>query len=668
MSVRPARHDAASGLVPGASFAGYRVEAVAGEGAIGVIYRATQLALGRPVALKLIAAEVAKDAAFRARLERETRLAASIRHPSIVPVYEIVGGDDRPVLAMRYVPGDLSTLIERDGALEAERAVRIVEQVAAALDAAHSRGLIHGDIKPRHVLLGDEPAEHASLTDFGVTGRGVSSFDYVAPEQIRGEQPGVRSDVYALGCVLFHALTGRPPFERRTNAGRIVAHLDCPPPVPSVARGDVPVALDAVIARALSKRPADRYASAGELARAAVGAVRGETPAAASAAIRGETAAAAAAARRGDAAAAAAVAMRGEAAVPGATGRSGTPLTRRAWLVGRAVLAAVLVGCSPAAALAAAGLIGGGDHTSQAAAPPRKQQVAPAPDARPATPTLVASIPVGKGADGIAVADGAVWVAASRENALVRVDARSARVTARVPAGVDPDSVAAGRGVVWVTSRGDGLLRRFTARAKPVAAGTIGVGDKPEGIALADKLAWVVSAADDTVTRVGRATAAAVGGPIGVGGQPIDVSVGPSGVWTTDSDDATVTHIDAATGTAIGDPVRVGREPKGVTEGLGSVWVANGADDTVTRIDPRTARAIGDPIHVGDQPSKLAIAAGLVWVTNFGDDTVSRIDPRTGRTVGTPIPVGRQPVGIAAGAGHIWVANLADGTVTKIRP
>jgi serine/threonine-protein kinase len=656
VSVRPAQRDTASGLEPGATFAGYRVEAAAGGGGIGVVYRATHLALGRPVALKLIAADLARDASFRERLERETRLAASIRHPAIVPIYEIVDGSDRLVLAMRYVEGtDLGTRIERDGALDAERAVWIVEQIAVALDAAHSRGLVHRDVKPGHVLLAGTSGEHVSLTDFGVTSLHASSLDYVAPEHIRGERPGVRSDVYALGCVLFHALTGRPPFERRTNSAKIVAHLDSPPPAASAVRSDAPAALDAVIARALSKRPADRYASAGELAGAAADALRGKTPAASARVPR---------ARR---ATPPAHALRAERAAPGGRRPSSSRLPRRAWLVARAVLTAVLVGCTPAGALAAAGLISGSPDQPAAAPPPREQQATTPPNS-PAKPTRVATIRVGDGADGIAVADGDVWVAASRDNALVRVDARTDRVTARLPAGVDPDSVAAGRGVVWVSSRGDGLVRRFEVRADPVPSGTIRVGAKPEGIALGEQLAWAVSSVDDTVTRIDRASATAVGGPIGVGAQPIEVSVGPSGVWTANSADGTATHIDAATTKAVGDPVRVGRAPKGVTEGFGSVWVANNGDDTVTRIDPRTGRVLGKPIRVGDQPSKLAAGAGFVWVTNFGDGTVTRIDPRTGRVVGAPVPVGRRPVGIAFGAGHIWVTSLLDGTVTKLKP
>jgi serine/threonine-protein kinase len=650
---RPAQHDGGIGLARGESIAGYRVEAVAGQGSIGVVYRATQLALGRPVALKLIAAELGRDAAFYDRLERETPVAASIRHPNIVPVYETIGAGDRRMLVMRFVPGvDLGTLVAGAGALDPARAVRIVEQVAAALDAAHERGLVHGDVKPGHVLIADDPSGYASLTDFGVSTPGASSFHCVAPEQIRGERPSARSDVYALGCVLFFALTARPPFERRTNTARIVAHLDAPPPTPSRARPGVPVTLDAVVARALSKRAADRYADAGELAAAAAAALGGETVTRCARAVRRDTA------RPSDAA------PPRDTARPSDTRRDTARLARRSWLVGRALVVAVAVGCTPAAALAAAGLIGGGQDAPDAQPAPR---TTPRPPQAPAAPQVVATIPVGQAADGIAVANGDVWVVASRDNALVRVDARTDRVTARVPAGVDPDSVAAGPGAVWVTSRGDGFLRRFTKRGTPAPAGAVPVGGKPEGVVLRGRFAWALSSVDDTVTPVERGSAVARS-PIGVGAQPTEVAAGPSGVWTTNSADGTVTHVDTATGQPTGDPIPVGRQPKGIVEAFGNVWVGNGADDTVSRIDPRSGRPIGKPIRVGDEPTKLAAGAGFVWVTNFGDGTVTRIDPRAGRIVGAPIRVGPRPVGIALGAGHIWVASLGDGTVTKIRP
>jgi YVTN family beta-propeller protein len=613
-------------LATGANFAGYRIEGVAGAGRMGVVYRATHPGLGRVVALKLIARELTDDYAFRRRFRVESQRAAAIgliAHPGAALVYERGESAGRLFLVMRYVAGaDLGALVERHGALEPDRAVAIVADAAAVLDAAHRRGIFHGDVKPGHVLLADGAggsASRACLIDFGLTPVGTPARDYLAPERITGEPASVRADVYSLSCVLLHALTGRAPS-----------------PLTAMPAG-MPPALRAVIARAMSKAPLDRYTSAGELARAAAAALSREAPPMPPATER--------APRR----------RRWPPADPDERG----PLAR--WP--RIALAAALLAALVAALLAATGGVDGTEDEPKPAAAAQRRAAGPAT----AAPNIVASIPVGRSADGIAFADGEVWVADPRGKALVRIDARTDRVTARVRGGGDPDSVAAGDGVAWLTSRGDGRLRRFDARAKPSPAGALDVGAKPEGIALGRKLAWVVSSVDDTVTRVDRSSGARVGRPTRVGAQPIDVAVGRSGVWTANSADGTVTRIDAGSGRAVGDAIRVGREPKGVTEGLGSVWVANGADDTVSRIDPRTSRVI-DTVRVGDQPSKLAVAAGLVWVTNFGDGTVSRIDPVSGRVVGSAVRVGRRPVGIAFGAGHVWVASLGDGTVTKLRP
>jgi serine/threonine protein kinase len=178
---------------------------------MGVVYRATDLSLGRPVALKMIAPELAQDERFRDRFLREPRLAASLDHPNVVPIHEAGERDGHLYLAMRYVEGsDLSTVLAREQTLPPERALAVLAQIADALDTAHRRGLVHRDVKPANVLLDED--EHAYLTDFGVTkqvggastdtGRVVGTLDYLAPEQIRGEAVDGRTDSYALACVL----------------------------------------------------------------------------------------------------------------------------------------------------------------------------------------------------------------------------------------------------------------------------------------------------------------------------------------------------------------------------------------------------------------------------------------------------------------------------------
>jgi serine/threonine protein kinase/CHASE2 domain-containing sensor protein len=268
-------------LEPTAVIAGYRLEDVVGRGGMGVVYRATQLALQRPVAVKLIAAEHAQDPAFRERFEVESRVASSIEHPSVIPVYET--GEDEGLLfiAMRLVDGiDLEQQLGHSGALEPTRAARIIGQIAGALDAAHAHGLVHRDVKPANVLLTLDEPEHAYLTDFGVAkqlgaltrvtraGQWVGTIDYMAPEQIRGEEVDASADIYALAGLLYHCVTGEVPFPREGEPATLWAHLSAPPPAPDAVRSELPEALNEVIARGMAKDPAARFASAAALAHA----------------------------------------------------------------------------------------------------------------------------------------------------------------------------------------------------------------------------------------------------------------------------------------------------------------------------------------------------------------------------------------------------------------
>ena len=217
----------------GSVFAGHRIDALAGRGGMAAVYRATDLALDRTVALKVIASALGRDSVFRARFERECRLAAAIEHPHVVAVYHAGEEHGRLYLTMRLVEGtDLRGVLEREHQLAVSRAVTLVRQVAEGLDEAHRRGLVHRDVKPSNVLVGRErDREHAYLTDFGVsverdeakhltaTGFAVGTAEYMAPEQARGGEVDARADVYALACVLFRSLTGAVPYERTERDG-----------------------------------------------------------------------------------------------------------------------------------------------------------------------------------------------------------------------------------------------------------------------------------------------------------------------------------------------------------------------------------------------------------------------------------------------------------------
>ncbi|MGW1893276.1 serine/threonine-protein kinase [Streptomyces sp. NPDC002004] len=266
-----------SGLV-GVQIAGYRVERVIGRGGMAVVYCAKDLRLDRTVALKLLAPELARNDTFRRRFTHESRVAAAIDHPHIVPIFEAGETDGVLYIAMRYVSGlDLRALLDRDGPLPVTTALRIAAQVASALDAAHEHDLVHRDVKPGNILVArgtdsDHP-EHVYLTDFGLTkkslsltgfttvGEFVGTLDYVAPEQISGRPVDGRCDQYSLACVVYETLAGGPPFQREEDMALLWAHQYDQPPALSERRPGIGPALDDAMARALAKVPDDRYDS-----------------------------------------------------------------------------------------------------------------------------------------------------------------------------------------------------------------------------------------------------------------------------------------------------------------------------------------------------------------------------------------------------------------------
>jgi hypothetical protein len=256
---------------------GYRLVEPIGEGGTSVVYRAEHVRLGRAAALKLLTPALG-EADFRERFLRESRLAASLDHPSIVPVYDAGEADDVLYIAMQHIDGsDLKALLVAEGRLPVRRALRIVSQVASALDAAHARGLVHRDVKPANILVG--PNDRAFLSDFGVvkelsssgrtrTGGFVGTIDYCAPEQIEGRDVDQRADVYALACVFYECIVGTSPFRRSSDVATLNAHLHAPPPRFSKAAPDLPPALEPVLAKALAKSPLDRFGTCGELVAA----------------------------------------------------------------------------------------------------------------------------------------------------------------------------------------------------------------------------------------------------------------------------------------------------------------------------------------------------------------------------------------------------------------
>ena len=573
----------------GATLGGYRIDGLIARGGMGVVYRATHLALDREVALKVIARELADKDGFRERFLRESRLAARLDHPAVVSIFDAREEDGELIVVMRLVEGgDLKKVIDREGPLPAPRALALLGQIADALDSAHSAGIVHRDVKPHNILV---EGERAFLTDFGlakaVEDSGVLSgasvvgtVEYMSPEQWRGGRVGPAADVYSLGCVLYEALTGIAPYARKAS--------DSEP--------EIPEGLDEVIERAVAKEPAERYPSAGaliEAARERQGAAPAKTQV---------------------------LSERSEKptlAHPSRSEEDGLSATRRRrvlshwpWLAFAALAAAV------AAALVFVLFLDGDDVS------------------------VSEPIPVGRGPLRVAAGEGSVWATSSRDGTLTRIDPESRRVVDKLRLGKGISGVAVGEDSVWVSSpqthsvlRIDPTLPRPTTATAPQRAARIPtpqpekilVGGRPGAIVVGGNRVWVADENGAGITAIN-----AVGGRrtvkrgIAPHATPLRLAVGAAGLWASSASTGTVRRIDLGDAVA-GSEITVGRGPSGITVGGGWVWVANTRGDTVSRIDPVTHLLLGEPIQVGAGPGGIDAGTDTVWVANSRDGTVSRI-------------------------------------------
>jgi streptogramin lyase len=663
-------------LQAGDVIAGYRVAGVAGRGGMGVVYRAEQLDLQRPVALKLIATPLARDEAFRERFVRESRAAAAIDHPNVIPVYSAGEDQGRLYLAMRFVDGeDLRTRVHREGPLDPATAASVIAQVAGALDAAHARGLVHRDIKPANVLL---DGGHAYLTDFGLTkrltgettmtgsGRWVGTLGYIAPEQIRGQGVDARSDVYALGCLLFYVLTGVAPYRRDSDEATLYAHLNDPAPDATALSPEVPAALAAVVQRALEKDPEDRFPSAGDLGRAALAAV-GDGPAPPPE----RTVARGAAAPGGFA--------DDETVVPGAT-RTPTAATqlapeasatRRAPARGaRSWVAPVLSLLAGAAVVLVVVLLakGGGDGGPSGAS--TGTQTSTTAKTGTGAPRVTKTYKVDPRPNAIAYAAGRVWVGSVRTGRLIGLPADGTGKARRIalPWKQGTTSIAAGSGSLWVTNGDQARLVRIDPKTGARQ------GDRLVGAGQA-----MVVAAGEGAVWVGRRADKSTDPPSSVvkvdpkGGAAKDILFGEEGVswvttgggyvWVPNRRRTKLSRIDPSTGER--KSTEIGRGQHRAVYGGGSIWVTNYDDATVTQNNRSLSNRA--PVNVAVRgPLGIAYGAGSVWVASALENTVVRIDPKQGQVVGDPIEVGRNPFAMTAHGHSVWVTNLVDGTVSRI--
>jgi YVTN family beta-propeller protein len=612
-------------LAPGHTFAGYRIEGEIGRGGMGIVYRAVDLSLERPVALKLIAPELASDEEFRRRFLRESRLAASLDHPHVLPVFSAGEEDGQLYLAMRYVEGeDLKTLLASEGKLDPRRALRICGQISEALDAAHRRGLVHRDVKPANVLL-DRGGE-AYLGDFGLTkpaggastrtGQLVGTLDYLAPEQIRGGELDGRTDQYALACVLYECLAGKPPFCRVTEAEVLWAHMqEAPSPVPGYPT------LDAVLERGLAKEKEARFASCSELVEAAYNALGLET-----ARVRRE--------------------------------RRFTRRIRILLAAGVAILAASLAGLVVELTTGSSALESPGNAVAAISAKSGR---------------VVSYTGTGSTPSNVAVGEGSVWVLNADDRTISRIDPTTRRIVKTFGTGGLPTDIAVGEGAIWVGSAGpiDPRLQATTriARIDPhsyVVTASVALPKPPRGaprggvgpggfsqLALAGGSVWAINP-DGSVSRIDAATGRLVSRiPIAFAGL---IAAGREGVWVAHGGPRgpEVTRIDPQTG-RIGQSIAVPvGGPGGIAVGGGAIWAADPLNGTVWHIEPGVPPSL-KTVSVGFGVISVAFSNGAVWAANFANGTVSRIDAATD-SVTSVVPLAGTPQGIAVDNDLVWTS------------
>jgi YVTN family beta-propeller protein len=631
----------------GSEIAGYRIVSVIGRGGMGVVYLAEDEHLKRKVALKVLAPELAQDGKFRDRFVRESQLAASLDHPSIIPIFEAREAGPSLYIAMRYVPGlDLKSLIAQEGPLPPERAVVILGQAASALDAAHAEGLIHRDVKPGNILITPSTesggTDRVFLSDFGLTkrassdsgitatGQFVGTLDYAAPEQFEGKSLDARTDVYSLGCVLYECLTGEVPFPRDSQAALVYAHLMASPPAVKDKRPELPPAIDDVIAKALAKAPSDRYQSAGEVVEAAA-----------------------------------------EALGVGSAPPSTTP-TRPA---------------SPPIPAPGRG---------------RKRALALGGWAAIGAVFVLALVLLMRGGGGKAGQAAHSSGASKLTDYVARIDASTRKMTAKIKVGKDPVAIAIGEGSAWVANEGDNTVSRLDPPTGRVT--TIAVGREPRAIAVGDEGIWVTNHLNDSVQQIDPATNRVVA-TVELGHRPGDVALGEGGVWvagTGGTFTGTLLRLDPTTARVAASiefsiPSGPSEERLSVAVGAGFVWVASGAG-TLWQFDSASMklqrsisveRPVTDLLFQGDtlwaatqgtpgavvelDPSSVKILATIpagggadhgaphvatdrtnLWVTDGTNSSVSRI-VTVSQQVNPPIFLGPVPTGIAAGLGSVWV-------------
>jgi Protein kinase domain len=621
----------------GTDFLGYRVEELIGRGGMGVVYRAYDLRLKRSVAVKFVAPSLALDDRFRERFARETELVMSLEHPNVVPIYDAGDVDGRLYLAMRLVEGaDLGSLLRVEGSLEPARAVAICAQIAAALNAAHARGLVHRDVKPSNVLL--DISEHVYLADFGLTRslghpigasgeeRSIGTPAYLAPEQFEGVAVDGRADVYSLGCVLYECLTGEHVFPRDSRLAEAWAHLEEEPPRPSRRRAGLPEAVDAVVARALAKEPEERFATCGALVAAAEQAL--------------------------------------------GLGNVGTSRRRRALLLAGGIGVTIA-----AAAVVIATILVHSAHRSIAtrlfAGPNTLARIDPAAN------KVSAVIPVGTDPVVTAASDYTVWVYNRDSGSISQVDAvTEGRVeTTRVSLPSECCSLFTGP-VLTADASGAWFVDGGTAGSRAllvhVPVGRLGKREypldvTPTGVAVGGGAVWVVGhdSREDEVLRINRFSGRVTARTRLPASTRIDsIAFGYRAVWVVSSETAMLYKINPGPIKLAGKLVVAhsrATRPEIMPRG-GAIWIrVIGGGGTTYRIDPSTMRVDHSEIDGPPGWEENQGQLGSLWWYDWPTGAVNRQEVANGpiraiRVTRTP-PADGGPclTSVAIASGSLWV-------------
>jgi serine/threonine protein kinase/ABC-type transport system substrate-binding protein len=601
-----------SGITIGTVFAGFHVEALIGEGAMGAVYRATD-ARGTRAALKVLIPELARDERFRQRFLGESKLAASLDHPNIVSTLSAGDEDGDLYLAMEYIDGpDLRQVLRTEGRLDAEGALDLLGQVAAALDAAHAKGLVHRDVKPGNILL-DRQAGHAYVCDFGLarhvssvsslTGdRGfVGTIDYVPPEQVEGGAIDGRADVYSFGCVLFECLAGSRPFERDSELAVVFAHLNEPPPRLSDLRPDLPEAFDQVFATALAKAPDDRYTTCGELISAARAASQGKV------------------------------------------------IVRRKIRRRRILIAAGTTLAVAGAAIGALSVLGrpSAAHPSLALRPNALNLV----DSR--THRLVASVgsPDRTSPGDIVFAGGAAWVKPNGKQRIERVDPGTKKVTATVKLPWLPGlRLATGAGSVWVTEDLGSHVWRIDGRSgKVLDRIDVREGGIGPGIAYGAGSLWLAHGSD--VLRVDPRTGQ-ITHRYPAGSWWLVFADGA--VWAATSNTGVVSKIDPIDNRVVRTKLHGWLSDLSV--GGGSVWVSIQTDGVIFKLNEDDLR-VESSSSAGADPERLTFGAGRLWIANTASQAVSVLDQVSGER--QQLDAAAEPTTALYHDGVVWTGGAA---------